>query len=241
MAGRGRIYGARPQWTYRSVDWGLDESSVGKHQHASRERVPRLKSNNTTCPSHMYISESNTVVPLLLRLLLLRTPTLIIPLILPLPTPILQLALILPLVLIVLINNLAIIIQLITLPIQPHKLRHPIPMEIHRPLIIKHMTRRLETLPPLLTHNLLDQPGEQQYHIPPLVHNRTPAVRAAHLTRQMVLHALRRRVVPPQVMVPMREADVLLVEDRRPLEGCAVQALTGGAVAVFRHEGRGAG
>ena len=42
-------------------------------------------------------------------------------------------------------------------------------------------------------------------------------------------------------MVPVREGDVLLVEDRRPLERRAVQALAGRAVAVFGGQGSFAG
>lgn len=45
------------------------------------------------------------------------------------------------------------------------------------------------------------------------------------------------RVVPAEVVVAVREVDVGLVEDGRPLEGRAVQPLAGCAVAVFGREG----
>lgn len=41
--------------------------------------------------------------------------------------------------------------------------------------------------------------------------------------------------------MPLRKVDVRLVEDGRPLERRAVQALAGGAVAVFCGERAGAG
>lgn len=44
-------------------------------------------------------------------------------------------------------------------------------------------------------------------------------------------------VVPAEVVVAVREVDVLLVEDGRPLEGRAVQALAGRAVAVLGGQG----
>lgn len=65
----------------------------------------------------------------------------------------------------------------------------------------------------------MDQTREQQNHITPLVHDRAVAVRAAHLARKLVIDALLRRIVPLEIMVAVREVDILLVEDGRPLEG----------------------
>lgn len=65
----------------------------------------------------------------------------------------------------------------------------------------------------------VDQAREQQNHVPPLIHDRAVAVRAADLARQLVLDALVGRVVPLKVVVAVLEVDVVLVEDGRPLEG----------------------
>ena len=48
-------------------------------------------------------------------------------------------------------------------------------------------------------------------------------------------------VVPGEIVVAVREVDVGLVEDGGPLEGGAVEALAGRAVAIFCGEGFGAG
>ena len=65
------------------------------------------------------------------------------------------------------------------------------------------------------------QAGEQQNHVPPLIHDRAVAVRAPDLTRQLVLDALVGWVVPLKIMVAVQEVDVLLVEDGSPLERCS--------------------
>ena len=66
----------------------------------------------------------------------------------------------------------------------------------------------------------MDQAGEEQDHVAALVHDWGVAVRATHFARQLVLDALVRRVVPFEVVVAVREVDVVLVEDGGPLEGC---------------------
>lgn len=77
----------------------------------------------------------------------------------------------------------------------------------------------------------MDQAGEEQDHIPSLVHDRAMAERAAHFTRQLVLHALLRRIVPLQIVVSVLEVYILLVEDGRPLERRRVLRLARPAVA----------
>lgn len=58
-----------------------------------------------------------------------------------------------------------------------------------------------KSIPRLEVHMVLrglevDQAGEQQNHVPPLIHDRAVAVRAADLARQLVLDTLVGRVVP---------------------------------------------
>jgi hypothetical protein len=83
----------------------------------------------------------------------------------------------------------------------------------------------------------VDERGEEQDHIPPLVHDGRVAEGAAHFARQLVRDGLGAGVVPLEVVVAVREVDVLLVEDGRPLERRAVLRLTGRAVAVLAVEG----
>lgn len=78
--------------------------------------------------------------------------------------------------------------------------------------------RGIEVLPVLFRFEV-DQGWEQQYHIPPFIHDGRPTVRAADFAGELVFACLLRTVVPPQVMVAVREVDVFLVEDGSPLEG----------------------
>lgn len=79
---------------------------------------------------------------------------------------------------------------------------------------------RLELVSSLLVREV-DQARENQYHVPPLVHNRAVAEVAAYFARKLVLDALVRGVVPLEVVVAVVEVDVALVEDGCPLEGCS--------------------
>ena len=65
----------------------------------------------------------------------------------------------------------------------------------------------------------VNQTRKHQYHIPPLIHDRTVAVGAADFARELVLDALLRWVVPFEVVVAVEEVDVFFVEDGGPLEG----------------------
>lgn len=99
------------------------------------------------------------------------------------------------------------------------------------------MTTRLERLPPLLGIDALNQRRKQQNHVPSLVHDRGAAVRTADLAGQFVAGGFLRWIVPGEVVVAVREIDVVLVENGGPLEGGAVEALARGAVAVFGGKG----
>ena len=63
----------------------------------------------------------------------------------------------------------------------------------------------------------VNQARKQQDHVPSLVHDRAVTELAPHLARQLVLHALRARIIPLQVMMSILEVDVVLLEDRGPL------------------------
>lgn len=67
----------------------------------------------------------------------------------------------------------------------------------------------------------VNQAGEEQDHVSTLVHDGTVAEGAANLAGKLVLNGLLARVVPLEVMVSVREVDVLLVENGGPLERCS--------------------
>jgi len=67
----------------------------------------------------------------------------------------------------------------------------------------------------------VNQTGEEQDHVSTLVHDGTVAERATNLAGKLVLDRLGARVVPLEVMVSVREVDILLVEDGGPLERCS--------------------
>lgn len=132
------------------------------------------------------------------------------------------------------------LIQNPTPPIHPLPLPQPIP-HIHHPLPIENMTPRLNPPPPLLRLNPLHQRRKQQHHPPPLIHHRRPPIPTLHLTRQRMPRRLPRRIIPPQIVMPLRKVDVRLVEDGRPLERRAVQALAGGCSGSILRRAGGSG
>jgi len=64
-----------------------------------------------------------------------------------------------------------------------------------------------------------DEGREQEYHVAPFVHDRCSAVRTTDFAGKFMPCRLLSAVVPSQVVVAVREVDVLLVEDGCPLEG----------------------
>jgi hypothetical protein len=66
----------------------------------------------------------------------------------------------------------------------------------------------------------LDERREEKDHVAALVHDGTVAEGAADFAGEFVFGGLGRRVVPLEVVVAIFEADVILVEDGGPLEGC---------------------
>lgn len=81
-------------------------------------------------------------------------------------------------------------------------------------------SRWLETLLGLLTLEL-DDGGEHQHHVPPLVHNGRVAVRAADLAGQVVVRVLLLRVIESKALGAVLEVQVFLLEDGGPLKRCA--------------------
>lgn len=76
----------------------------------------------------------------------------------------------------------------------------------------------------------VDQSWEQQYHIPPFVHDRCTAVRAADFAGELVHRGLLRALIPAKVVNALGEVDVFFVEDGSPLEGCScMDALANGS------------
>jgi len=67
----------------------------------------------------------------------------------------------------------------------------------------------------------VNQAGEEQDHVPALVHDGAVAEVAADLAGQLVFNRLVGGVVPLEVVVTVCEIDVFLVEDGGPLEGCS--------------------
>lgn len=88
----------------------------------------------------------------------------------------------------------------------------------------EHLPRR-PLIPVLLTLELYKR-GEEQDHVPALVHDGSPTVRAADLARQLVARRLLCGVVPDEVVVAVGEVYVGLVEDGGPLEGGAWQRVS---------------
>ena len=66
-----------------------------------------------------------------------------------------------------------------------------------------------------------DQGRKQQDHVPPFVHDRRSTVAASDLAWQLVPRRLLATVIPDEIVVPLCEIDVLLVEDSGPLKGSA--------------------
>ena len=64
------------------------------------------------------------------------------------------------------------------------------------------------------------QRWEQQDHISTLIHDWSPAVRAADLARQLVDAGLLGALIPAKIVVTVGEVNVLFVEDGCPLKWC---------------------
>jgi hypothetical protein len=89
---------------------------------------------------------------------------------------------------------------------------------IHHPLSIKHVTAGFEVRAILVVLEV-DEGGEDEDHVAPLVHDGRVAVGAADLAGELVLGRLGGGVVPLEVVVAVGEVDVGFVEDGGPLEG----------------------
>lgn len=64
----------------------------------------------------------------------------------------------------------------------------------------------------------LDDTRKHENHIPPFIHDGRMAVRAAHLDWQLVMRALRRRVVEGEALGPVLKVQVFLVKYGSPLK-----------------------
>lgn len=84
-------------------------------------------------------------------------------------------------------------------------------------------SRRRKLLHIFLVPFEIDEARKQQDHVPALVHDRAPAVGARDLARQLVSRGLLATVVPDQIMMPVGEVNVFLVEDGSPLKGGACE------------------
>jgi hypothetical protein len=116
-------------------------------------------------------------------------------------------------------QNILVIIQQITLIIQPLPLDHAIPLESRHPLRVKHMTSWRKRLSASLRVDIFDEGREEEDHVAALVHDRGAAVRAGDFAGEVVGGGFRGGVVPPKVVVAVGEVDVGLVEDCSVLEG----------------------
>ncbi len=131
-----------------------------------------------------------------------------------------------------LLHNIAIIIHAAALAIDAVPLGYAV-TDIQDAARVEHVGLGLEGLAALGGVDALDEGGEEEDHVAALVHDRGAAVGAADLAGQLVARRALGRVVPRQVVVAVREVDVGLVEDGRPLEGRPVQPLARRAVAVL--------
>ena len=121
-------------------------------------------------------------------------------------------------ILLVFHNDISLIIQGITLIIQPLPLHHAVVLEVHYPLWIEHMACRLECVTCLGLHNTFDERGEQEDHVATLVHDRSTTEGAGDFAGKMVRDVFAGGVVPTKVVVAIGEVDVRFVEDGGPLK-----------------------
>lgn len=136
--------------------------------------------------------------------------------------------------------------------------------DIHDALAVKHVAAGLEEGLVFVGFEVHER-GEEEDHVAAFVHDYcfvcvslglfaqeegevimmevwgrrtgTVTIRAPHLTRQLVLDALIRRIIPLQIMMPVREIDICFVEDGSPLERRGVLRLARRAVAELGVEG----
>jgi len=93
----------------------------------------------------------------------------------------------------------------------------------HRHSNGKLRSRNIPRLKPSLVLVCLEvnERRKEENHVAALIHDRAVAEGAADLAGEFVLDALVGRVVPLEVVVAVREVDIVLVEDGGPLEGCS--------------------
>ena len=73
--------------------------------------------------------------------------------------------------------------------------------------------------PTFLGTDALDQGREEEDHVAAFVHDGGAAVGTGDLAGEVVGDVFVRRVIPPEIVVAMREVYVVLLEDACPLEG----------------------
>ena len=71
----------------------------------------------------------------------------------------------------------------------------------------------------------VNQAWEEQNHVSSLVHDWAVAEVTANLAWKLVLNRLVSRVIPLEVVVTVREVDIVLVEDGSPLEWSSCEKL----------------
>ena len=113
---------------------------------------------------------------------------------------------------------MALIIQQCAIVIQTTPLRQPVVFEVYNPLAVEQVTLRLESPPPSVTVDILNQTWEQQDHVSTLVHDGSPAKVTVHLARKPMVARLGSRVVPAQTLHSFGKIDVRLLKDRGPLK-----------------------
>lgn len=69
----------------------------------------------------------------------------------------------------------------------------------------------------------VDQTWKQENHVTTLIHDGRMAEATSNLAWKLVFDALATGIIPLQVMMPMREVDVLFMEDGSPLEGSSLE------------------
>jgi len=151
------------------------------------------------------------LLPLLLQLL----PDFLV-LLLPLPLLFLHLSFH---VFVVLLYDLALVVDLIAHKVQPGPFVHPV-FDIADALGVEHVAGRFERLAAFRGVNTFDESGEEEDHVSAFVHDRSAAEGAGDFAGKFVFDALIARLVPAEVVDAVGEVDVGFVEDCGPLEGC---------------------
>lgn len=115
-------------------------------------------------------------------------------------------------------QNILVIINQIAQIVQALPLDDAVPAELGNALRIEHVAGGPESLSAFLGVDTLDQGREEQDHVSTFVHDRGSTVGAGYFAWQMMGGVFVRWIIPTQIVMAVGEVDVRLVKDGRPLK-----------------------